>query len=134
MLSRWLLQKGFDHLEHGGKWQIEVYPHPAIIELFSLDRRLLYKKGSVLQRRVGQEKLTNLLRSLAQNVQLPLLFDDHMVACMTPGHSLAIPAGKLKENEDMLDAIVCCYIGALFHLGITRQVFGSRASGYIVVP
>ncbi len=134
MLSCWLEQRGFDHLKYGGKWQIEVYPHPAIVELLSLDRRLAYKKGGQQVQRAGQAKLTNLLRSLADSDRLPLLFDDTIAEFLTPGHVEALPAGRLKENEDMLDAIVCCYIGALFDLGMTRQTFGCRASGYIVVP
>ncbi|NEO23325.1 MULTISPECIES: DUF429 domain-containing protein [unclassified Moorena] len=32
-----------------GRYQIEVFPHPAIVELFNLNRILKYKKGSAIR-------------------------------------------------------------------------------------
>jgi predicted RNase H-like nuclease len=55
-LSRQLVRQGFQHLGRK-KWQIECYPHPAMIEMFRLDRRLAYKKGQVAERRAGQKRL-----------------------------------------------------------------------------
>ena len=53
-----LTQAGFSHglpLERTrvrrGRWLIEVYPHPAMIRLFRLDRIVRYKKGPVRERR-----------------------------------------------------------------------------------
>ena len=42
-LSSILYTQGFEHLATS-KWQIECYPHPAIIECFALPERLAYKK------------------------------------------------------------------------------------------
>ena len=43
-LSRILASQGFQHLgSASGRWQIECYPHPALIELFNLEVRHQYK-------------------------------------------------------------------------------------------
>ncbi|MEJ2621329.1 MAG: hypothetical protein P8163_14015 [Candidatus Thiodiazotropha sp.] len=57
-LSRHLVRQGFQHLGRK-KWQIECYPHPAMIEMFRLDRRLSYKKGLVAEGRAGQKQLAD---------------------------------------------------------------------------
>ena len=45
-LSHILKLQGFQHLgAESRKWQIECYPHPALIEVFDLENRLQYKKG-----------------------------------------------------------------------------------------
>lgn len=72
-LSDQLLGAGFEHLKPAGcRWQIECYPHPAIIELFDLPERLSYKKGTVRQRREGQVKLCEMLATLADAPVLAL--------------------------------------------------------------
>jgi len=47
-------------------WQIECYPHAALLELFQLPYRLAYKKGAVAARVSGQQQLAQLLLSLQQ--------------------------------------------------------------------
>ncbi len=34
-----------------GRWILEVYPHPAMVRLFRLERIIKYKKGTVAQKR-----------------------------------------------------------------------------------
>lgn len=133
-LSTWLASNGFRHLDQENRWQIEVYPHPALIEIFGLEKRLAYKKGSTAQRRTGQTRLVELLLSLSTDKSLPMKICMTLANRFSSDYVNALPPGRLKENEDMLDAVVCCYIGARFALGITDQVFGDTSSGYIVVP
>ena len=85
-LSVSLEKERFLHLE-GTKWQIECYPHPAIIEIFDLDYRLLYKKGKVADRKIGQKRLANLIKGLSDsrvlslqfgNIEIPNLNDDYI--------------------------------------------------------
>ena len=71
-LSAELTRLGYIHCNTGGKFQIEVYPHPAIIEIFGLPERHQYKKGSVDERRKGQVKLSNMIKELAHSPVLPL--------------------------------------------------------------
>jgi predicted RNase H-like nuclease len=133
-LSRWLASNGFRHLGQENRWQIEVYPHPALIEIFGLEKRLAYKKGTLAQRRAGQVRLTGLLTSLATDRKLPMKISGAIADRFTADYVRALPAGCLKTNEDMLDAVVCCYIGARFALGMTHRIFGTTSTGYIVVP
>lgn len=71
-LSSILQTQGFKHLSLC-KWQIECYPHPAIIECFDLPERLAYKKGSVADRKAGQNELAKLILSLERSRLLPLV-------------------------------------------------------------
>ena len=41
----------------GGSWAFETYPHPAMIELFGINRAIKYKKGAVLEKREGLRML-----------------------------------------------------------------------------
>lgn len=112
---------------------LEVYPHPALLELFGLRSIIKYKKGKVASRRNGQADLQQRLRELSRFTP-PL-------AC-TPGLSEFLASktkplrgADLKANEDKLDAIVCAYIAYhWFWRPSCTQIFGDLASGYIVVP
>jgi len=135
-LSENLLAKGFIHLgmSQQKNWQIEIYPHPAIIEIFNLKQRLLYKKGKVEDKKQGQIKLAGLINSLSQSTQLKLTLcaeaNDFLSAT-----SISSKKGlKLKQNEDALDSIICAYIGALYAKQINSSIFGDNQNGYIYVP
>ena len=135
-LSRALEKRGFLHLGEPAseKWQFECYPHPAIIEIFRLDKRLAYKKGSVAARRAGQIELAKHIRSL-QTVEGLALIPNADVDILTDASQIVSLRGqRLKDNEDGLDAIVCLYIAGLYAAGAPARCFGDRASGYIWVP
>ncbi|MFK8184027.1 MAG: DUF429 domain-containing protein [Phormidesmis sp.] len=111
-----------------GRYQVEVFPHPAMVQLFNLPRILKYKKGRLAERRVALGELrSHILTQLPQQAP-PLLITD------LP----AIPEkGKaLKALEDKLDSIICAYVAAHWWMwGIERnRTLGSCAEGYIVVP
>ncbi|MFT7674187.1 MAG: putative RNase H-like nuclease [Gammaproteobacteria bacterium] len=132
-LSQQLDQKGFKHLSDD-KFQIECYPHPAIIEIFNLSERLKYKKGRVLEKKSGQKKLASLIRSLDSNnvlqLQIPIEFDYYFDEIFIENQK-----GKaLKSNEDALDAVICLYIAGLYAVGAEGRTFGNADSGYIWVP
>jgi len=111
-----------------GRYQIEVFPHPAMVQLFGLPRILKYKKGRLAERREGLTELRSHILSDLPKQNPPLLIKD------LP----AIPeTGKaLKALEDKLDSIICAYVAAHWWIwGRDRnQVLGSLADGYIVVP
>jgi predicted RNase H-like nuclease len=53
--------QGFQHRPHSeprpqGRFQMEVFPHPATVHLFGLSKILKYKKGTLAQRRPELEK------------------------------------------------------------------------------
>ena len=133
-LSKSLQAQGFHSLgSPNAAWQIECYPHPAMIELFGLPERLAYKKGSVKHRRGGQIRLAELLLDRSRDSQIKIQISDRL-DCEFDGAAIAALRGKrLKHNEDKLDAIVCLMVAAYYQLGRT-MTFGDADSGYIVVP
>lgn len=128
-LSRALEQRGFRHAADiasrvSGRYQIEVHPHAACVQLFDLPRILKYKKGRVAERRAELLRYRRLLLTklpLFRSLNLPDLPDS---------------GAALKEVEDQMDAVLCAYIAAVWWLWGTQRatVYGSEADGYIVVP
>lgn len=116
-----------------GRYQLEVFPHAAMLHLFQLNRILKYKKGRLAERRVELVRLRNLII--------------HVFPALTPSFSSSIdfesllPAiphkGKeMKAVEDQLDSFICAYVSAhWWYWGLEKNwVLGDRSTGYIVVP
>jgi len=110
-----------------GRFQIEVFPHAAIVSLFGLDYRLKYKKGTVPERVVQLRRLRGFLFTLAQ-ADPPCLLED------LP--EVPSGGGARKDVEDRLDAVVCAYTAAHYWWwGSARnRTFGDAESGFLVVP
>jgi predicted RNase H-like nuclease len=132
-LSKKLEVHDFKHLGTE-KWQIECYPHPAIIEIFGLPERLKYKKGRVAERKAGQKKLASLISDLSNSPSLPLRLESDVRELIDPTHIDSLRGKSLKSNEDMLDAIICLYVAGLYAIGAKHRVFGDSTEGYIWVP
>ncbi len=129
--SRHLEALGFRHgasiaPRQEGRFQIEVHPHAASVSLFGLDRIVKYKRG----RREEKARELRRLRRLMLT-RLPAI---------DPGLSLRLPAvprtGSTKPVEDMIDAVLCAYIGAhwWFWAAQKNRLYGNQRTGYIVVP
>lgn len=130
-----LSERGFAHLgRHKGRWQIECYPHPAIIELFGLQERLLYKKGTVDQKRDGQIVLAELLQDTSRIAAMKVSYSSAALAVMDARTITELKGQALKNNEDALDAIVSLIIAAHYQMQTTAHTFGTAADGYIYVP
>lgn len=132
-----LENRGFSHApeitpKKLGRYQIEVFPHPAIVELFNLPLILKYKKGRILERRLELIKLHRYIVDVLPTFKPALNLNFH------PALFAEIPTtGKaLKALEDKLDSIICAYVGAYWWFwGRERNiVLGDRANGYIVIP
>jgi predicted RNase H-like nuclease len=132
-LSEKLSESGFQHLV-GSKWQMECYPHPAIIEMFNLPERLRYKKGTVAAKKAGQQELARLLKSLSTSEILKLVVSDDVAHVLDENHISSLAGQRLKSNEDALDAIVCLYIAGLYSMEVDGELFGDDKAGYIWVP
>lgn len=129
--------QGFCHApalepQQPGRYQIEFFPHPAMVHLFGLDRILKYKKGRIAQRRQELGRLRSLMvRHLPRHC--PRL-DPVGLPRVPPGDACRGPA--LKAIEDQLDSVICAYGAAhWWYWGHQRnQVLGDLSTGYIVVP
>jgi predicted RNase H-like nuclease len=132
-LSQELESLGYMHLS-ANKFQIECYPHPAIIEIFGLPERLKYKKGRVLEKKSGQKVLASLIRSLSGNNVLKLDVPAEFDLYFDEDHIDSLKGKTLKSNEDALDAIVCLYIAGLYAVGAEGRAYGDTGSGYVWIP
>lgn len=69
--------RGFAHAptiepQQLGRYQIEVFPHPAIVNLFGLERILKYKKGRLQERRLELEQLQHYIINILPTLDPPL--------------------------------------------------------------
>jgi pyridoxamine 5'-phosphate oxidase len=132
-LSKALLRRGFPHGDHmraraNGRYQIEVHPHAAMVQLNRLQRIIKYKRGTLAERRAGLNQLRTILLE-----RFPLL-TPRLVLVDLP--EIPERGAEVKALEDRLDAIVCAYIAAhWWYWGRARNdVLGDSKRGYIVVP
>ncbi len=132
-LSECLLFSGFNHIQ-GDCWQIECYPHPTIIEIFNLSKRLKYKKGRVAEKRDGQKQLAALLSNLRNSEILQLVIKGSEKRILSELDIDSLRGQALKSNEDALDALICLYTAGLYALGHKGHLFGDVTSGYIWIP
>ncbi len=115
-----------------GKYQIEVFPHPAIVELFKLPLILKYKKGRILERHLELIKLYKYIVDVLPTFTPALNLSSHPVLFA----EIPTTGKALKALEDKLDSLICAYVGAYWwYWGKERNiVLGDRANGYIVIP
>ena len=136
-LSLSLQARNFNHApkilpQQPGRYQIEVFPHPATINLFGLRRILKYKKGKIAERQAELNKLRDYINEI-----LPQLEPALALASTTIPQVLGQKTGKdLKDIEDRLDSLLCAYIAAhWWYWGTAKNlVLGNLEQGFIVIP
>lgn len=144
--GRSLEARGFVHApvivpQQPGRYQIEVFPHPAIVHLFGLQRILKYKKGKLAERQIELARYRNYILTVLPTLEPRLVFGEPTTAePLLP----EIPSGgaALKALEDQLDSLICAYVAAhWWYWGLARNmVLGADTpevcclEGYIVVP
>lgn len=114
---------------------IEVYPHPASVVLFSLDKTLKYKKGSFETRRHELLRLMTLVEGL--DAASPRMRVNHNVSWVELRKRVeaATRPVQLDRDEDPVDAVVCAYVGLFwYHRREDVTIYGDVATGYIVTP
>jgi predicted RNase H-like nuclease len=113
----------------GQRGVIEVYPHPALVELAGAAERLPYKVAKARRywpEANPAERRRNLYRQWAEIVGLLEKQISGIEAVLKP---LPHDASGLlmKAYEDMLDAVVCAWVGTRF-LERTAKAFGDADS------
>ena len=114
---------------------IEVYPHPAMVSLFGLDRTIKYK---------GRHGRTVIYRQAAFDVLLGHMAT-HLTTLRLADHprwsalrDIAVHATRpvdLETIEDEIDAIFCAHLAWLWVTAPEGlMVFGDFDAGYIVTP
>ena len=120
----------------GQRSLIEVYPHPALIELTQSPRRLPYKAANVRKywkditpaerRGLLLDQWSTIVRKLDQRIEgvsqaLPMVPDS------------AIGAG-LKAYEDALDAVICAWVGICALEGAAAPLGDENSAIWIPLP
>ncbi|MBD2562060.1 MULTISPECIES: DUF429 domain-containing protein [Nostoc] len=133
-----LESRGFAHAptiepQKLSRYQIEVFPHPAIVNLFNLERILKYKKGRISERRLELIKLQNYLLDILPYFSPPLR---SLRLCGSFIPEIPTTGAALKATEDKLDSLICAYVAAYWwYWGEQRNlVLGDRTTGYIIIP
>ncbi len=151
-----LESRGFAHAptiepQKPGRYQIEVFPHPAIVNLFKLERILKYKKGRLSERRLEliklQEYILNILPTLQPSLNIQTTdkhrcthIDNHLrpsaPICGILSGEIPTTGAALKAVEDQLDSLICAYVAAYWwYWGEQRNlILGDRTTGYIIIP
>lgn len=136
----WVDAYGPGHSGEGIRCFIETYPHPVIVEMLGLEKRLRYKVAKRQRywpnltpdqrwRSVASEldhlrgALASRIHGLADRIPEALVLLDAVCAGRAP---------VLKGLEDALDAVVCAYTGCEFLAGRT-VAYGDQYSA-IWVP
>ncbi|MEO1429439.1 MAG: DUF429 domain-containing protein [Cyanobacteria bacterium J06633_8] len=119
-----------------GRYQIEVFPHPAIVQLFGLQKILKYKKGKISNRHLELKKLYNYITEILPTLE-PSLNIENNSHFLKFDFLTSICTGKiLKAAEDKLDSLICAYVAAYWwYWGEQGNlVLGDESTGYIVIP
>ena len=124
-----------DPASSSGRRAIEVYPHPATVVLFGLDKTLKYKRGAFVDR---QRELLALMTHLEElDTASPRLRANRNVGWVELRRRVeaATRPGQLDRDEDPVDAMVCAYVALYwYHRPEDVTIYGDVASGYIVTP
>ena len=136
-ISRLLKKEGFRHSPYARKFEknrkfFEVFPHPSMVVLFNLDRIIRYKSKPKRdyefrwkEFRTYQKHLKNLEKAKPSLVLPKEFYKDVR----------KLRAKKLKNYEDMLDAVFCAYIAYYFWAKPDKcAVLGDMRKGYILTP
>ncbi|HXO56549.1 MAG TPA: DUF429 domain-containing protein, partial [Mycobacterium sp.] len=114
---------------------IEVYPHPATIALFGLEKTLKYKRGTFEARRHELLHLMTLIEGLDK--ASPRLRVNHNVSWVELRKRVeaATRPVQLDRDEDPVDAVMCAYVALFwYHRPEDVTLYGDFATGYIVTP
>ncbi len=119
-----------------GRYQIEVFPHPAIVQLFGLQKILKYKKGRIGDRHLELTKLFNYIIDILPTLEPNLKLDKSSDFLNFKFLNSTCTGKILKATEDKLDSLICAYVAAYWwYWGEQRNlVLGDVSTGYIVIP
>lgn len=98
------------------KGLIEVYPHPALLELMSAAQRLPYKAGKTLIYWPNTTVLERRKSLLEQWNHIAAQLDKHISGVVSALPLPAVDASiiSFKAFEDSLDAVICAWVAICF--------------------
>ncbi len=118
----------------GRRGLIEVYPHPALLSLLAVPRRVPYKVGkSTLYwpSLAVRQRMSRLLATF-RTIRAALAREIRDIPLPLPRPAAVPTLAALKRYEDALDALVCGWVGIQFAAG--RAVAYGDAAAAVWVP
>ncbi len=134
-----LSARGFRHVERidagaGGRLVTEVFPHPAMVAIFGLERTLKYKArpGRSTEARLAEWRRYHAHLAALSQADPPLRGHEALMQTDVAG----LNGRALKAHEDRVDALMCAYIALYAHRwGAARcRTFGDMREGYMFTP
>ncbi len=117
-----------------GRFVCEVFPHPAHLALFDLERTIKYKRKSGRSRAQINAEFARYQTYLAclSEAEPPLRGQETLVQI----DASARRGKSLRELEESLDAVTCAYVAwyAWWHGPAFQRVYGNVEFGHILVP
>ena len=115
----------------------EVFPHPAHVALFDLEKTLKYKakpKRTAETRHAEFRRYADYLLAL-RDADPPVAIPDD-VAFPVGQATESLKLAPLKRYEDALDALTCAYVALYYHRwgNIRCAVLGDLETGFMVTP
>jgi hypothetical protein len=112
---------------------IEVYPHPALVELASASYRLLYKasKTKTYWPEKDLDERKKLLHAQWSKIVKLLSKEIEGVEALLVVPSFQIPAWERKAFEDKLDAVICAWVGICMLEGQARPYGDEKSAIWI---
>jgi predicted RNase H-like nuclease len=119
---KWLHAKAASSHSESSRVFIEVYPHPAIIELLQLNERLRYKMSKRQKYWPELDRAARWANVARQLDRLRAALNNRILGVTQQLFSAQtfVKNGRtsyLKSYEDAIDAIVCAWIGCEFLAG-----------------
>jgi len=128
-VAEMLSSMGYKHdWRLGQRAVMEVYPHPAMVRFFRLEKTIKYKKGRVAEKRREFHRYQRLFSAWVAEHWRDAQWSAEFHRVLTEPWT--------KEMEDRLDAYLCAFIG-LWHLkynGSRSEVLGDLETGFMVLP
>lgn len=115
---------------------IEVYPHPALIELMGAPSRLPYKVGKTTKYWPGLSASERRTRLLAEWRNIIAVLDRHIsgTALLLPLPADDAPSSILKGYEDALDAVICGWVGTCVLDGTAVALGDAESAIWVPAP
>lgn len=119
-----------------GPGVIEVYPHPALVELMQAPVRVTYKIGKIgnYWPATSRDERRAKLLAIWSTIVTALDAEIAGVAGALPLPHATATTWELKAYEDALDAVICAWVGVCALEGRCRVFGGSEAAIRVPLP
>lgn len=121
---------------HPRRGLIEVYPHPALVELAQVPERLPYKVSNIGKYWQELNGIKRRERLIEQWHLIARVLEQNISGCrrLLALPEMSAPIWQLKAYEDKLDALVCTVVAAYFLEGRCRSFGDADSAIWVPVP